>query len=268
VDGGSTDGTWEKLQELKSASPVELRLEQRRCNIAEGRNRAIELTDAPIIASTDAGSIPVPEWFAEITQPLLADEKVDVVGGRNISALENDFHRYLALFEVPAEDGTDTEIAPEDIYPSSRNTAFRREAWAATGGYPEWLTLTAEDALFTDELHKIGKVFFYNPRARVQWLVREDAGAYLKMLYRYGYGSGEARLHAGYFLRRLLLTVCPFLLLLSRHRFSHLSFRYRKNMMSAMGWLNGLLRGHRPPPGWKRIDGILLSPEAQKHLAL
>ena len=86
------------------------------------------------------------------------------------------------------------------------------------------------------------------------------------MLYGYGYGAAEARLYLPYFVRRALVAAFPPLLFLSRHRFRHLEFRYRKNLSSARGWLAGRFKGHRPPTGWKRIDGVLLSPEAQKHL--
>ena len=55
VDGGSTDGTWEKLQALARQSPVPVKLKQQRCNIAGGRNLAIEMTAAEIIAANDAG---------------------------------------------------------------------------------------------------------------------------------------------------------------------------------------------------------------------
>lgn len=261
VDGGSTDGTWEKLQQLASTAPMPVRLEQRRCNIAEGRNRAIRLTDSEIIASTDAGSFPEPDWFAQITEPLQADAKVDVVGGRNLFTIENDFQRYLSQFEGEGE--TADELTGE-FHPSSRNTAFRRQAWADAGGYPEWLTLTAEDALFTRGLHRIGKNFLHNPRAVVQWQMRGDARSYFKMLYRYGFGSAEAGIHSGYFLRRLAIALFPPLLLLSKRRFSDLSFRYQKNMMSAAGWVAGLAKGRRPPKEWKKIDGTWLAPEAQK----
>ena len=91
VDGGSTDGTWETLQELSRQSPVPVRLEQRRCNIAAGRNRAIALTTAEIIAATDAGSFPEPDWFAEITRPLLEDAGVDCTGGLNLAGDETEF---------------------------------------------------------------------------------------------------------------------------------------------------------------------------------
>ena len=262
VDGGSQDDTWEKLQALAAQSRVPVRLEQRRCNIAGGRNRAIALTGAEIIAVTDAGSFPERNWFAEITAPLLADATLDVVGGCSERLVENDFHRFLSIMDPePA-----TPVDPVDLYPSSRNTAFRRQAWADVGGYPEWLTLTAEDALFNFQLHWIGKKFLPNPNALVRWPARADAGSYFKMLYGYGYGAAEARLYAPYFRRRLLLTLCPPLLLLSRHRFKCFGFRYRKNAASALGWLAGLGKGHRPPQDWRRVRGVLLSRQAQAYL--
>ena len=262
VDGGSTDGTWEQLQTLAVASRFPVKTEQRRCNIAGGRNRAIELTDAEIIAATDAGSFPEPEWFAEIIKPLLSDQTIDVTGGLNFCQPINAFHQYLIQFEGREQSG----VAGGEIHPSSRNTAFRRQAWADVGGYPEWLTLAAEDSLFTHTLNKIGKKFFYNPKAVVRWMVRDSAEAYLKLHYRNGYGAAEARLYGAYFRRRALLALCPPLLLLSRHRYRHLKFRYLKNYSSARGWLDGWWRGHRPPSGWHRVGGILLSPEAQNYL--
>jgi glycosyltransferase involved in cell wall biosynthesis len=264
VDGGSTDGTWEKLQELARHSPVRVKLQQQRCNIAEGRNRAIEATDAEIIAASDAGSFAAANWFEEITQPLMKDEKLDVVGGRSVPLVENDFQRELLDWDGPEPEPP----SPDKVYPSSRNIAFRRSAWAAVGGYPEWLTLTAEDALFNFQLHAAGKFFTYRRAAVVHWPTRENASAYFKMLYHYGYGAAEARLYAPYYFRRLVITLFPPLLLLSHHRFRHLKFRYQKNAASALGWLKGYLKGRRPPDDWRRVKGILLSPSAQKSAAL
>ncbi|MEI6078839.1 MAG: glycosyltransferase, partial [Verrucomicrobiota bacterium] len=232
VDGGSTDGTWEKLLELARQSPVPVKLEQRRCNIAAGRNRAIQLTDAEIIAATDAGSFPEPDWFHEITRPLLEDAGVDCTGGVNLAADENAFQNYLAQFEPRSDVEADQISGSKQVHPSSRNTAFRRSAWADVGGYPEWLTLAAEDILFTQELTRVGKRIIRNPKAVVYWSVRDSAEAYLKLLYRNAYGSGEARLDFPYFFQRGLITFFPPLLLLSRHRFRHLKFRYRKNAAS------------------------------------
>ena len=84
VDGGSRDGTWEQLQKLAATSRFPVQTQRHRCNIAGGRNRAIELTDAEIIAATDAGSFPERAWLDEITKPLLADKTLDVTGGLNV----------------------------------------------------------------------------------------------------------------------------------------------------------------------------------------
>ena len=171
VDGGSTDGTPELLaREFSREGFTKPKIVVQRCTIAGGRNLAILSTSADIIAANDAGSYPEPEWFGEITSPLLADPKLDVVGGDSVPMLQNDFQKLVQhLSPEPPPPAT-----PDEVYPSSRNIAFRRQAWADVGGYPEWLTFTAEDALFNFELHKIGKRFAYNPRARVHWPAREN----------------------------------------------------------------------------------------------
>jgi glycosyltransferase involved in cell wall biosynthesis len=262
VDGGSKDGTWEKLQELARQSPVPVKLKQQRCNIARGRNLAVQNATADIIAATDAGSFPEQNWFAEITRPLVENHGLDVVGGHSKNLFENEFQKFLEQFEIPPA----MPASPAEIYPSSRNVAFRRKAWADVGGYPEWLTLTAEDALFNFELHKIGRQFFYNPAAIVHWPVRDTAKACFKMYYSYGYGAAEARLYTQNYLRHWFITIFPPLLLLSRHRFRHLKFRYQKNAASAFGWLAGRIKGHPVPDNWHEVDGIILSPEALAHL--
>jgi cellulose synthase/poly-beta-1,6-N-acetylglucosamine synthase-like glycosyltransferase len=261
VDGGSKDGTWEKLQTLAKQCPVPVKLEQRRCNIAGGRNRAIQLTDAQIIASNDAGSFPEPDWFGEITRPLKEDEKLDAVGGKSIITVENEFQKLLQSFE-----SNNAEPVSGVLLCSSRNVAYRRQAWADVGGYPEWLTLTGEDALFTFQLHKIGKVFRYNPQAIVYWAGRENEQDYFKMLYSYGWGSAEARLFPKSYLVHFAVTLFPPLLLFSKRRLAHLRFRYLRNAACARGWLAGKLRGHSAPAGWRQVDGIYMSLVALRNL--
>lgn len=260
VDGGSTDGTPERIAAAfargKFPAP---RVLIERCNIARGRNLAVQNTTADLIASTDAGSFPKPDWLEELTRPLRDDSEVDAVGGRTQIIAENDFQKFLLTMEgQPADD--------DGLYPSSRNIALRRTAWASVGGYPEWLTLAGEDALYNYELHATGQRFVCNHRAIVRWPLRPTAEAHFSLLYRNAFGAAEAQLYPGYFLRRCVVALFPMLLLLSAHRFSHLRFRYWKNAASALGWIAGKLRGRRPPAGWKKVRGILLSPEAQSHV--
>ena len=61
VDGGSSDGTWEQLQRLAKPCPVPIKLEQRRCNIAAGRNRSWDKRAIAAICFTDPEIVAVGE---------------------------------------------------------------------------------------------------------------------------------------------------------------------------------------------------------------
>jgi len=260
VDGGSTDGTPDLLRRVFAGGDFpEPRIIVEKCNIARGRNIAIQNTTAEIIASSDAGSYPQPDWLQQLTAPLLNDPEIDVVGGSTQYLATNDFQRLAISLEAPPS-------PDEGYHPSSRNIAMQRAAWSSVGGYPEWLTLAGEDALYNYELHAAGNRVACNPRAIVLWPYRPTPEAFYKLYYRNGYGAAEAKLYRQYFLRRLLITIFPPLLLLSRRRSKHFTHRYRSNAASALGWLAGKIKGRRPPPGWIRLDGILLSPETQKRL--
>jgi hypothetical protein len=159
--------------------------------------------------------------------------------------------------------GADIDLlaAGDDCSPSSRNVAFTREAWASVGGYPEWLTLTAEDALFNANLHSAGIRFYYQPSALVSWEMRPDLASYLKMMRNYGYGSAEMGQAPHLYRRYLLTTLIPPVILFSPHPISDAPFRYLRNAASAWGWVKGTLLGRRPPRDWRRVDGVWLSPQ-------
>ncbi|MEY4918156.1 MAG: hypothetical protein RL616_2069, partial [Verrucomicrobiota bacterium] len=188
---------------------------------------------------------------------------VEVVGGQSWTLAENSFQFFLRQFEPEH----DMPRAEGGVFASSRNIAYRRQTWADVGGYPEWLTLAGEDALFNFQLYVLERKFVPNVKAVVRWPVRESARDYLKLCNRNGFAAGEARIHPYVMnhLRCMVFMLCPPLLLLSsRHRHRHFSFRYQKHAVTALGWLRGWLRGKRPPKTWKHIQGVLFSPEAQR----
>jgi len=262
VDGASTDDTVAQITAFAWPSGFpKPRVIVERCNIATGRNIAIRNTTQPIIICTDAGSQPVPVWLEKMAAPLVRDPQIDVVGGESTCLLLNDFQKSLApyLGSMPA--------TSENVMPSSRCIAFRRTAWAAVGGYPEWLTLTGEDALYNFILRAVGLRFEYAPEAIVPWEVRPTLQSYLKMVYQYGYGWAEIRYYPRQHLRWLATVLFPPLLLFSHNSWRDLLFRFRRNFAGAAGWLHGALFGHRPPPGWVMREGVLLSPEAVRFLS-
>ena len=66
VDGGSTDGT---LERIRSADTVTL-IEQRGANIARGRNVAISAATHDVIAVTDGDCVLERDWLERLVVPL------------------------------------------------------------------------------------------------------------------------------------------------------------------------------------------------------
>jgi glycosyltransferase involved in cell wall biosynthesis len=259
VDGGSKDNTASLLRQgFEQVGFPKPSIIVQRCNIAEGRNLAIRNTTSDIIVSLDAGSVPEKEWLAEIVKPFRENQEVGVVGGWCPYIAGNAFQKKLEKYSV-----TPKESMPVggDCRPSSRNVAFRRKVWESVGGYPEWLTLTAEDALFNANLHFAGIRFYYQPTAVVSWEIRPDLAGYLKMMWSYGYGSGEMGQDPRLYWQWLLTTLVPPLILFSRNPVSDIPLRYLRNASTALGWIKGNLMGRKPPKDWKRINGVWLSPQ-------
>src|SRR5207247_1484035 len=138
TDGGSVAGTTEILRQFASHTRLPLRWQGVPGNRSQGRNAAIRLADADLIAVTDV-NIVEPEWFERIIAPLECG-KADVVGGW-----------YEPLGDTPRERALGAmtlfslrDIRPDSFVPASRSVAFTREAWRRVGGYDERLA-TAED---------------------------------------------------------------------------------------------------------------------------
>lgn len=142
VDGGSTDDTVAIIQTYADRLTLRVRVEPG-CSISQGRNRAIAAAQGGIITVTDAGVELAPGWFELITRPLVDDPAVQVVGGFFDAEATNTFELAMGATVLPLVD----EINPATFLPSSRSIAFRKSAWEAVGGYPEWLDY-CEDLIF------------------------------------------------------------------------------------------------------------------------
>jgi glycosyltransferase involved in cell wall biosynthesis len=259
VDGASKDNTVELIRNgFATGNFPKPNIIVQRCNIAEGRNLAIQNSTHEIIASVDAGSIPDAHWFEEITAPFSQHPDIGVVGGLCPMVARNELHKTV---ERLTSSETAKLVTGGDCSPSSRNVAFTRHAWSSVGGYPEWLTLTAEDALFNANLHAAGFRFYYQPTAKVTWELRPNLASYLKMMRSYGYGSGEMDQAPRIYRRYILTTLIPPLILFSPHPIADAPLRYLRNAASAWGWIKGKLVGHKPPKDWRFVDGVWLSPQ-------
>jgi glycosyltransferase involved in cell wall biosynthesis len=210
-DGGSTDGTLDALR-AETRLPLKVILRPG-ANISQGRNAAIAEATGEVIACADAGVTLAPEWLQELVTPFERGEwkatcgvepcppgaggqaarPVEastpfVVAGFFLPDLHTAFEVAMGATVLPQLD----EICPETFLPSSRSVAFRREAWQAVGGYPEWLDY-CEDLVFDFALRKLGP-FAFAPKAIAHFRPRGSLRAFFRQYYQYARGDGKADL--------------------------------------------------------------------------
>lgn len=186
VDGGSTDGTWQRLQTWTDRLPLRL-VHSQGANIALGRNLAVAATDAELIAATDAGVRLEPYWLANLKARLTPE--VDVVSGFFVPDVHSSFETAMAATVLP----TTEDVQPSSFLPSSRSLLFRRSAWEGVGGYPEWLDY-CEDLVFDFALKRAGCRFVFASDAVVHFRPRGSLAAFFRQYFLYARGDGKADL--------------------------------------------------------------------------
>jgi glycosyltransferase involved in cell wall biosynthesis len=186
-DGGSTDDT---LRLLDEEERLPLRVIQRPgANISRGRNAAIDAASGDVIAVTDAGVRLGPQWLKEIVAPFESAE-VSSVAGAFCPDPQTVFETAMGVAVIP-EVG---ELADMERFPpSSRSFAFRKEAWEAIGGYPEWIDY-CEDVIFDLRLRSRFGMHTSAPAALVYFRPRRNLWAFWRQYYRYARGDGKADL--------------------------------------------------------------------------
>lgn len=199
-DGGSTDETLAVLAEYEGRLPLRV-IVAPGSNISQGRNQAIAAATGPIIAATDAGVVLSPAWLEAITRPFwgagTAGESVGfkqehfpaVVSGWFEAAGQTKFEVVMGATVLPELE----DIDPAAFLPSSRSVAFLKAAWAAVGGYPEWLDYS-EDLLFDFALRERYGPFVFAPKAVAYFRPRGSLRAFAWQYYLYARGDGKADL--------------------------------------------------------------------------
>jgi glycosyltransferase involved in cell wall biosynthesis len=224
VDGGSRDNTVAVIQAYAGRLPLRVLVEPG-ANISRGRNVAIAAATGDVIASVDAGVWLETQWLEKLAEPLVANSLWQVADGKlhmangKAEGLQSDQpsatdHKPSAICHLPAAVAgffvpdvrttfeiamgatvlpTVGEIKPESFLPSSRSVAFTKEAWAAAGGYPEWIDY-CEDLIFDVRLRDAAGPFAWAPEALAHFRPRGSLKAFFKQYYRYARGDGKADL--------------------------------------------------------------------------
>lgn len=192
TDGGSSPSAMDQLEAIAAQYPFVRLLACDDCNIAQGRNAAIEHASHDLIACIDAGCRADRHWLERITAPF-ADASIDVVGGFYVIESKNRFEEILGKLTMP---GQLAPLDPRTFNPSARSLAFRRSAWEQAKRFPDWL-YTAEDTLFDLKLRSMEPPLGYELRqdAFVLWRPRTNLRSAFRQFY--GYARGEAHIGRG-----------------------------------------------------------------------
>ena len=183
VDGGSADGTLERLRDAGDAITL---IEEPGANIARGRNLAIAAASHDAIAVADADCAYGPGWLAALVAALEAG--ADVAMGWTEPVIASLLDACVASLGFPL---AAAEVDETTFMPSARSVAFRREAIDAIGGYPEWLAI-GEDMWVNHRWRERGFAMRMAPDAVASWHPRGSLAAIWNQYVRYARGDGQA----------------------------------------------------------------------------
>lgn len=210
VDGGSNDGTWERLNTFtKHDWPFTLTIEQQPGNRSVGRNRAIEWSAHSWLACTDAGCVPDKHWLEELWQARQA-APAWVVAGYYRGMPQSSFEEAVVPYALVMPD----QVDPAAFLPATRSLLMHKAVWSILGGFDETLSdnedyafarkipaLTndllfthAQQARLTQVPAKKAEVLTFAPKAIVGWRPRSNLLSFSWMIYRFARGDARARL--------------------------------------------------------------------------
>jgi len=217
VDGGSTDGTWERLQEFgaKYRNLVAIRNESCRLSqspgpISRGRNVAITAATSDVVACVDAGCTYEPEWLERLTASIRCGASEYALGGSCIEPAQR------TIWDIASAPFFGVKLSPDAKTKSctARSMAFRKALWQRVGGFPEHLLL-GEDTVFDLKVRALVPPTFAE-RAKAFYRPQHTFSSAIQQLARYSLSDGVAGVRPARLMRNLsrcllqVVAVCLF----------------------------------------------------------
>ena len=157
VDNGSTDGTFEALQE-RAATTAGLVVVRDTGSLGRARNTAARTATSDVVAFTDSDCVPRGGWLAAGLTALVAG--VGVVQGRTVPE-HRPTVRWSATQDIPAASG---------LYEAC-NVFYRRSALLDAGGFDEEVGFFGEDTVAGWAVERAGWRSAWAPDAVVEHVV-------------------------------------------------------------------------------------------------
>ena len=191
VDGGSTDGTWERLEAARLKYPTLVPIRDESCSlkscpgpIARGRNVGITAATSAVVACADAGCTYHPDWLANLTAPIFNGVAEYSVGGSYIDPGNS------TVWDIASAPFFGVKLNPDAATKSctARSMAFRKELWQRVGGFPETVFL-GEDTVFDSKVRQLVTPAFAE-RAKAAYQPRHTFRSALRQMVSYSVTDG------------------------------------------------------------------------------
>ena len=204
VDNGSTDGTYEWLQERARGEPRLRVLRELKRGPSAARNAALRLAQDGIVAFTDADCVAEVDWLERLAASYEDPAVAAVAGGVAGRDPRTLVERYLTMtgFALPDRALVVRRCSPFVGFPTA-NLSVRAEVAARLGGFDEQMVL-GEDFDLCWRVVRDGGTIVYAPEARVAHIHRSSLGGMLARLF--AYGAARPRLVGKHFRGRGYLT--------------------------------------------------------------
>lgn len=202
VDGGSIDGTWEKLTSLQARDARLRVIRDESCSlkysagpISRGRNVAIAAAMSDVIACADAGCTYAPEWLANLTARILAGSAEYALGGSCLDAATH------TVWDVASAPFFSIKLSANGPHRSctARSMAFTKDLWKRIGGFPEDVFL-GEDTLFDFAARRLAEPDFV-ANAKAIYRPGNTFAQACRQMARYAFSDGQARVRGSRFAR-------------------------------------------------------------------
>ena len=185
TDGGSTDRTADLLRDFAAKTSLPFRWAVVSGNRSRGRNEAVRMANADVIAVTDV-SVLEPTWFERIVAPIERGD-ADIVAGWFELFVHSPRERVIGLLTQWSRD----QVRPATFLASSRSFAFTHSVWARAGGYPEAFAGN-EDTIFDLAVERLRPRKGFVPDAVVRWRPADSVRMVYRQHRKYAVGDGQA----------------------------------------------------------------------------
>lgn len=193
VDGMSTDGTVETLEQLKKKYTFTL-VKNQKLNAAAGRNLGIKIAKGSYIAFIDGDAIAAHDWLSQIQQAFDRSKAAGVGGPDLLPENTNSIAHTIGIIMTSpfAQGGRLNPSTQHTLLEDERtvehiptcNVSFQKEILKKVGLFDETF-VKGQDLELNYRITKAGYNLFYTPKIRVVHYRKQNRSEFSKQIYKW-----------------------------------------------------------------------------------